>query len=75
MIWHDGMRKVFKIPKLRHIGHIYHKPAAPAQVRQAHTLQGLVAATEKAALTFNGLRALMVRLHRVSKACVGVLDV
>ena len=53
--------------------HAYHKPAAPAQVRQAHTLQGLVAATERAALTCRGFRAILMRLHRECSNAVALI--
>ena len=33
----------------------YQRPAAPAQVRQAHTRHGLLAATDRAAQTWTGL--------------------
>ena len=61
----------------RQIKEFYHKPAAPAQVRQAHTLQGLVAATARAALTCRGLRAILVCLHRIYRiwAAFGDLEV
>ncbi len=41
----------------------YQRPAAPAQVRQAHTRHGLLAATDRAAQTWTGLaRAVPRRL-------------
>lgn len=45
----------------------HHRPAAPAQDRQAHTLHGFVAAIDKAALTcigFRSFRAVLVRWKR-----------
>jgi len=44
----------------RHIS-AYQRPAAPAQVRQAHTRQGLLAATDRAAQTWTRLARAVLR--------------
>ncbi len=44
----------------RHVSS-YQRPAAPAQVRQAHTRHGLLAATDRAAQTWTGLARAMPR--------------